>query len=124
VRLSSLVAAIEKIVGAKKLELIPTSPPASGLIASSEPVHTIRLRPNTGAPAFGPAILPRSEQHHESRQASAAYLRARMFESTSRSAPLMNRRDRRRLAKEFARNEYRRMMADDSNSIGEAEPCN
>jgi hypothetical protein len=128
VRPFSLVAAIEKIFGANRLEIDkPSTPPASGILPPSAdfyPDHTILLRPNTGVPAFGPAILPRSEQHHESRAACASYLRARMFESVSRDAPRMNRRERRRLAKQFARNEYRRMMADDSNSIGEAEPCN
>jgi hypothetical protein len=115
VRLSRLVDAIKKIAGANRLETLETTPP-------DDLTHTVRIRPNTGVPAFGPSIIPRSEQHHESRQASAQYLRSRMFESTSRSAPLMNRRDRRRLARQFARNEYRRMMADDTNSSDFADP--
>jgi hypothetical protein len=110
VRLSSLVAAILR----PRQAAAKTDPP--------DPVHTIRFRPNNGAAILGPSIVPRSEGHHESRQASGSYLRARMFESVSRDAPRMSRRDRRRIAKQFARNEYRRMMADDTNA--KAGPCN
>jgi hypothetical protein len=84
-------------------------------------VHKVRVV-KTIRPIVGPAILPRSEAHHESRQTSGAYLRARMFESVSKTAPRMSRRDRRRYAKQFARNEYRRMMNDGANT-GEAS-CN
>lgn len=43
-----------------------------------------------------------------------------MFEHVSQTASRMSRRDRRRLAKQFARNEYRNMMVDDTNSQGGA----
>lgn len=83
-----------------------------------KPKHIVKIwRRDDGGPIFGPVCIPDRANHHLTRQSCRHYLRAIAFQSISRQAPLMSRRDRRRWARAAAGIEYLDMMRDTTNLV-------